>query len=100
MEELILTTLPKEIYRFSATSTKMIFFTELEKINFKICLKKQKTLIVKVTLRKKNRPGEIILSGFILYYKAMAIKSVWFWHKNRHIDQWNRTPKVNRLMVN
>jgi hypothetical protein len=78
--------LPKAIYMFNAIPIKirMTFITEIEKIYSKIHLETQETMNSQGNTQQKKQCWWYHIPDFKLYYKAIAIKTAWYWYKSRH----------------
>ena len=94
-----MTTLPKAIYRFNAIPIKLprTFFHRTRTKYFKVCLEAQKTQNSQRHSENEKWSWRHQAPELQTILQAAVVKTVWYWHKDRNTDQWERieTPELN-----
>ena len=82
------------IYRSNANPIKIPtqFFMELEKISDQFEITTKKKHKIAKTILNNNRPcGRINIHHLKLYYRAILMKTAWYWNKDSQVVRWNGT---------
>jgi hypothetical protein len=81
----------KVIYRFNVIPIKIStqFFNKLERAICKFIWNNKTSRIAKTLLNDKKISGGITMLDLKLYYRAIVIKTAWYWYNDRQIDQRN-----------
>lgn len=69
---------------------------EIEK-DPKICRQLENTLGRYINLKQNKQFWRYYHSIFQIFYRNTLIKTLWYWHRNKHLGQWN---KIEDLHMN